>query len=256
MKKLFLILIAIFLSSAISAELTEKQMLSISKKIIEETLVTSKLNGEYKSTLKSHLERIMYNEQIVSLLTKVVSDNAVNNNADVEAMGFNIMSNLRDKSLLTLSNNEMYDLLNLNVNIVSKMTDYECAQYVKKRRTDEGGLGRSLYEISGQLSITSFKKYIGFYDKAFQNMLSNKSSSEKLNEREVEIVKADFRELMAEMTSKNVFVKDFFMSGKSFAESADSDVCRVSKELLKVVVGGDVEKAKKRTSAYVNGQLY
>jgi hypothetical protein len=256
MKKIFVVLISIFLSSAISAELTEQQMLNVSKKIIEETLNASKLSGDYKLTLKNHLEKIMYNEQIVSLLTKIASENSVTSNVDAEKIGFNVMSGLRDKSLLTLSNNELYELLKLNVNIVTKMTDYECAQYVKKRRTDEGGLGRGIYEISGQLNIATFKKYIGYYDKAIQNLVSNKSSSEKLSEGEVQIVKSDFRELMAELTSKNVFVKEFFASGKSFADSSDSDVCRVSKELLKVVVSGDVEKAKKRTSAYINGQLY
>ncbi len=244
------------LNSAFGAEITEKQMMEVSKKIIEETLSSSKLSGEYKSTLKRHLERLMYDEQIIGLLTKIAAENPTTSSVDAEAMGFNIMSGLREKSLLTLSNNDLYDLLNLNVSIISKMTDYECAQYVKKRRTDEGGLGRGLYEISGQLSIITFKKYIGYYDKALQNLLSNKSNSEKLNEYEIEIVKSDFKERMSAMASKNTFVKDFFTSGKTFANSADSEVCRVSKELLKVVVDGDVVKARKRASAYVNGQLY
>jgi len=256
MKKIVAIFIMFALSSAFSAEITEKQMMEVSKKIIEETLSSSKLKGEYKSTLKNHLESIMYNKQIIELFIKIAAENSVTNSVEAETMGFNMMNSLREKSLLTLSNNDLYDLLNLNVNIISKMTNYECAQYVKKRRTDEGGLGRGIYEISGQLNIVNFKKYLGYYDKSIQNILSNKSYSEKLNEREIEIVMSDFQERLSDMASKNIYVKDFFMSGKTFANSADSEVCSVSKELFKVVVGGDIEKAKKRASAYLNGQLF
>ncbi len=256
MKKLFLLLIAFYSSVALSVEINEKQMLSISKKIVEETLVSSKLSGQYKETLRKHLEGVMYNEQVIGLLAKLSSENSSNNAQDSEKYGFNLMSGIREKSLLTLSTSDAYELLNLNIQLMSVMTDFECAQYVKKKRTDEGGLGRSVYELSGQLNFGAFKKYINFYDKAFQNLLSNKNYSSTLTPEELAIVKSEFREGMADMISKKPFVKEFFASGKSFSESSDADVCRVSKELLNVVVAGDKERAKKKASAYLTGQLY
>ncbi len=255
MKKLIFCIQMFLISTALSAELTEKQMKDVSRKIVQEALLSSKLEGEYKQVLKHHLERVMYSKQILSTLTKIAAENAVSTSSDAELLGFNVMTVLREKSILTLSNNDLYDLMNLNIALLAKMSDYECAQYVKKKRTDEGGLGRGIHELTGQLSISDFKKYIGYYDKAFQNLFIGKSDSERLSDSDAEIVSGEFQSLKRDLLTKDEFVRSFFASGKSFSASPDSDVCRVSKELIKLVVTGDREKAKKRASAFVNGQL-
>ena len=242
-------------ASLAQAELTQKQMKDILVKTVEETLVSSNLNGDYKQTLKFHLERLMYNEQMINLFEKMTNENSVTSIADAEKMGFVVMVGLREKSLQTLSNDDLYKLLKLNHDAMSKMTDYECAQYIKKKRTDEDSLGRSLYEILGNLSISSFKEYLGYYDKAFANLFSNKTNAIKLNDNELLQVKTEFLILMRELVTKDKFVSDFLSSNKSFAVSSNSDVCRFGKELLNVMVSGDAENAKKRVSAFINGQL-
>jgi hypothetical protein len=197
----------------------------------------------------------MLNEQVISLMVKITNDNTISSADDAEKLGFNVMSGLREKSMLTLSNEDLYKLLKLNLSLMSNMTDYECAQYIKKKRTDEDNLGRNLYEISGNLSLTSFEEYIGYYDKALGNLLTNKSSAKQLSKDELIEVRNEFQHLMRELVTKNKFVSDFYAKGLSFAESKNSDVCRIGKELLNVVVSGEPEKAKRRASAYINGQL-
>ncbi len=243
------------MGSAIANGLSQLEVNGVFKKIIEETISSSKVNGEYRTSLKQHLEKIMYNEQMVGLLMKLSAENSVKNNAEAERLGFNIMTVLRERALLTLSNDDLYDLMILNISIMNKMTDFECAQYVKKKRTDDGNKGRNIYEISGQLSILEFKKYIGLYDKALSNLFSNKVESVKLKEDEITTIKAEFQKLRDELLAGNEFVREFFSSGRSFAESSDSDVCRVSKELYKVIVSGDKVRARRRVSAFINGQL-
>ena len=244
------------LSSAFSAEITEKQMKEVSKKIIEEILLSSKLNGEYKSTLKHHLEKLMYRNQVITLMTNIAKDKSVLSVADAEKMGFNEMTALRDKSLLTLTSDDLLKLLMLNLEIMSVMTDYECAQYIKKKRTDEDGLGRSLYEISGNLNIKTFKNYVGYYEKAVDNLFSNKGNISRISETELIQVKTEFEIRISELLARDKFIREHFTTGKSFAESTNSDICRIGNELLRVVVSGNVEEAKKRASAYINGQLY
>ena len=256
MKKLIFILMICSFASLAQAELTQKQMKDILIKTVEETLVSSNLNGEYKQTLRYHLESVMYNEQIKNMLQKMINENSVSSIADAEKIGFVVMVGLREKALLTLSNDDLYKLLKLNHDAMSKMTDYECAQYIKKKRTDEDSLGRSLYEILGNLSISSFREYLRYYDKAFANLFSNKTNAIKLNENELLQVKTEFKNLMRELLERNKFVSEFTSTNKSFAESSNSDVCRFGKELLNVMVSGDAENAKKRVSAFINGQLY
>ena len=255
MKKYIAIFMILFVSSAISAEFTEKQMLEISKKVVDETLFFSKLKGEYKNTLKNYLERVMYNKEINRFFIQLALDNPLMSSSEAEILSFEIMTQLKDKSLLRLSNEDLYELLNLNIIIISKMTDHECSQYIQKKRTDEANLGRGLYEISGQLDLISFKKYIGLYDKALEKLISNKSDAGRLSENELADIKLEMKDLMADLVIRNEVVKNYFMSGKSFSDSPDSVVCTVGKELYSLFVSGDVEKAKKRTLAFVRGKL-
>ncbi len=256
MKRMLTIIALYFcVGSAIATDLSQSEIKGVFKKIIEETITSSKVNDEYRTSLRQHLEKIMYNEQMVSLLMKLSAENSVKNTAEAEKLGFNVMAVLRERALLTLSNDDLYDLMILNISIMNRMTDFECAQYVKKKRTDDENKGRNIYEISGQLSIRDFKKYIGLYDKALSNLFSNKMDSVKLKEDEIIKVKAEFQKLRGDLLAENEFVREFFSSGRSFAESSNSDVCRVSKELYKVIVSGDKVRAKRRASAFINGQL-
>ncbi len=88
MKKLIFVLMICSFASLAQAELTQKQMKDILIKTVEETLVSSNLNGEYKQTLRYHLESVMYNEQIKNMLQNMINENSVSSIADAEKMGF------------------------------------------------------------------------------------------------------------------------------------------------------------------------
>lgn len=166
------------------------------------------------------------------------------------------MVSIREKSILKLSRNDQFELMKLNVLIASKMTDYECAQYFRKKRTDENGNGRGIYEIAAELEIGKFREYVKSYEKAFSLFLSDKDESIELSQQELKEVDADFGELFASLNRNKPFIAEFFNSGKSFKTGNDRDVCRIGNSILSLLISGDINKARKRTTAYIGGKLF
>lgn len=242
----------LFMSTTVFAQISERDLRAISNKIIEESIINAKLTLDHGKALKSHLENLMLNNDVVRLLHELILENNVTTPADAERVGFEIMSELRDRALQTLSNDDINNLMILNFNLLSKMSDYECSQYIKKLRTDDGNLGRNIFQIAGQMDIDSFRKYLGYYDKAIVNMLSQEDASERLNSSQLSIVRDQF----IKDISENKIIGVFFSSGKSFATGSNKDICTVGKEIIGLLISGDPESSKMKTSAFLHGQLW
>jgi hypothetical protein len=254
-KYLLLIFSSVYINSVIAAEFTEQQMREISKKVVEDTVATSKLTDEYKAILRPSLEKLMYDDRVIKLTISMINEESIHDTAGAEKLGFTMMGLIREKAVTTLSSQEMIDLINLNLKLISKMTAFECAQYIKKKRVDENRLGRGIYEIAGELTFIEFKRFVNLYDAAFENFFLDQKKSTQLPKNELDKVKSEFQGLMMKRVMQDEFLRNFFQSGKSFSESADSDVCRVGTEILKTVVSGEKKEIEKRVAAYVHGQL-
>jgi len=241
-----------FVSATVFAQISEKDLRSISDRIIEESIIEAKLASDYNEVLQAHLENLMLNKDVVGLIHDLIIESKVTTQSDAEKVGFEVMTILRDRSLKTLSNEDIYSLMVLNHSLLSKMSDYECSQYIKKKRTDEDNLGRNIFHIAGQLDIASFKKYFGYYNKAIFNMLSQVNASERLDDDQLNFVRNEFRKAVSE----NRIIGEFFSSGKSFATGSINEVCNVGKEIIGLLISGDPETAKMKTSAYLHGQLW
>ena len=142
-----------------------------------------------------------------------------------------------------------------NIDILSKMNDFECSQYIKRKNTEESGKGRSIYGIAGTLDIEKFKKYIGIFSKAFDNMMYEKNESQSLTNNELVKVKNEYTQMLINFFEENRDINDFYKSGKSFNDINDGEVCRIGKSLIGLLVKGDINSAGMRINAYLNGVL-
>jgi hypothetical protein len=170
-------------------------------------------------------------------------------------IGFNSSSAEREKSMKFLSNRDLYELMKANIDILNKMNDFECSQYIKRKNTEESGKGRSIYGIAGTLDIAKFKNYIGLYSKAYDNMTYDKNESQLMSDSDVIKVKNEYRQLLISIIDENKKINDFFKSGKSFNDVSDSEVCQIGKSLISLIVKGDTNSAEMRSNAYLNGVL-
>jgi hypothetical protein len=254
-KYLLLIFSSFYLNSVMAAEFTEQQMRELSKIALEDTIATSKLTDEYKAILRPSLEKLMYDDRVIKLTISMISEGSIHDIEGAEKLGYTVMGLIREKAVTALSSEEMIDLININLKLISKMTAFECAQYIKKKRVDGNRLGRGIYEIAGQLTFLEFKRFIELYDAAFENFFLDQKNSTKLPKNELNKVKSEFQVILIQRIMQDEFLRNFFQSGKSFSESADSDVCRVGTEILKTVVSGEKKEVEKRVVAYIHGQL-
>ena len=254
MKILIMILMALGMNCAFG-QYTEKQIRDTAKQVIDEEIKYGNLKGEYEKVAREFLNKAMLNQQIISYMTKIINKGDYSSQNEAFAAGFNAAIIQREKSNKFLSNRDLYEHMKSNIDILYKMNDFECSQYIKKKNTEESGKGRSLYGIAGTLDIIKFKKYIGSHSKAYDNMMYEKNESQPLTENELIKVKNEYRQMVINLLNENKNINDFFKSGKRFSDIEDGEVCKIGKSLIGLLVKGDVSSAGMRVNAYLNGVL-
>ena len=172
--KILLLLLMTFSMGCSYAQYSEKQVRDASRQVIDEEIKYGNLSGEYEKVAREYLNKAMLNQKTISYVTKIMNKENYKNKNEAFEMGFNSGTIEREKSIKFLSNRDLYELMKANIDILSKMNDFECSQYIKKKNTEESGKGRSLYGIAGTLDIVKFKNYIGLYSKAFDNITYDK----------------------------------------------------------------------------------
>ena len=256
MIKVFIVAVVLFLSRSVHAELSEQQIRVMASNVVNQTISDSKLKGAYEATARKYLNGVMLNNKMIANMLILAKEAKIDSDAEAKEWGFNLLLTIRNNSILKLSSKDQFELLMVNTLIIAKMSDYECAQYFRKKRTDENGKGRPIFEIAMNLEIGVFKKYIEGYEKAFMLLVNNRDESTKLSGDELGKIKFEFGQLFTALNKEKPFISEFFRSGKSFSTGVDSDVCKIGSSLLDLIVGGDRGMAQKRTSAYLNSQLF
>jgi len=255
MRNLFIIFVTSICIGNSYAQITEKQLRVIFSQIVDETVVEAKLKGEYEKVARDFLNSTLLNKDVMNELLKIVKERNITDSKKAFELGFESMAIVREASMKFLSNRDLYDLMKLNIELLSKMNNYECAQYVRKRNTEKEGVGRGVYEIAGNLGIQEFKKYFGLYEKAFKNMMQKKNESQAISDSELQAARSDYRRFFMDLLEENADFNNFIKSGKSFNDLGEAEVCRFGKSLMGLVVKGDAASASVRTQAYLSGKL-
>lgn len=253
--KIFVLLLMTFSMGCSYAQYSEKQVRDASRQVIDEEIKYGNLSGEYEKYSREYLNKAMLNQKTISYITKVMNKGNYKNKNEAFEIGFNSISVEREKSLKFLSNRDLYELMKANIDILNKMNDFECSQYIKKKNTEESGKGRSIYGIAGTLDIVKFKNYIGLYSKAYDNMTYDKNESQSMTDADVIKVKNEYRQLLVNLIEENKKFNEFIKSGKSFNDISDSEVCQIGKSLISLIVKGEASSAEMRSNAYLNGVL-
>ena len=253
--KIFMYLLMTFSMSCSYAQYSEKQIRDASRQVIDEEIKFGNLSGEYEKSLREFLNKTMLNQKTISYITKEMNKGNYKNKNEAFEMGFNSASIEREKSMKFLSNRDLYELMKANIDILNKMNDFECSQYIKKKNTEESGKGRSLYGIAGTLDIVKFKNYIGLYSKAFDNMTYDKNESQSITDADLIKVKNEHRQLLVNLIEENKKINNFIKSRKTFNDISEDEVCQIGKYFLGLVVKGEVNSAGMRANAYINGIL-
>lgn len=253
--KILLLLLMTFSMGCSYAQYSEKQVRDASRQVIDEEIKYGNLSGEYEKVAKEYLNKAMLNQKTISYVTKIMNKENYKNKNEAFEMGFNSGTIEREKSIKFLSNRDLYELMKANIDILSKMNDFECSQYIKKKNTEESGKGRSLYGIAGTLDIVKFKNYIGLYSKAFDNMTYDKNESQSITDADLIKVKNEHRQLLVNLIEENKKINNFIKSRKTFNDISEGEVCQIGKYFLGLVVKGEVNSAGMRANAYINGIL-
>lgn len=253
--KILVIILLSFSMSNLFAQYSEKQVRDILEQVINEEVKDANLKIEYERILADFLRKAVFSQRRISEITKTLNNTSVKNQDEAFKIGFSMAMSDRDKSIKFLSNRDLYDLMMLNVSILSLMSDFECSQYIKRRNTQEGGRGRSIYGIAGGLDLEKFKNYFAIYAKALKNMEGGKNESQFLMENDILKVKKEYQRLFNNMLDSDNRAKEFLKSGKSFSNAGDNDVCSVGKSLIGLIVKGGRESSEMRINAYISGRL-
>jgi hypothetical protein len=253
--KILVLLLMTFNVGCSFAQYTEKQVRDASRQVIDEEIKYGNLSGEYEKILREYLNKWMLNQKTISHVTKVMNKGNYKNKNEAFEIGLNSGSMEREKSMKFLSNKDLNELMKANLDILNKMNDFECSQYIKKKNTEENGKGRTIYGIAGTLEILKFKNYIGLYSKAFDNMTYDKNESQPLSDADIIKVKIEYRKLGIDLIEDNKKISDFIKSGKTFNDISEGEVCQIGKSFLGLVIKGELNSAGMRANAYINGIL-
>jgi hypothetical protein len=197
----------------------------------------------------------MLNKRAIAESTKLVNQVKSKDDDKLFQVGYQLMMVERDKSMNYLSFDESYQIMNLNIEILNKMNNFECSQYIKRKSTEEQGGGRTIYAIAGMLDLDKFKSYINLYSTAYENMVNGKSSKDELNINDLLNIRNEYRQLFIKLINENQKVGEFIKSKRSFNEIADSEVCLIGKEIMGLIVKGDSHAAGMRSKAFATGKL-
>ena len=246
----------LILSATSYAQIGDGQVRVAMENAVNKTVDDLRLSEDYAWVARKAIREILLSKEMTALILKISKESKIESQSYLEQVGANIMTTTREKAVLRLSRQDLYRLVILNSKVASVMNDYECAQFYRKRRTDETGKGRSIYKIAANLDLKSFEEYLNLFTKAFLLFTSEVDESEKFTKSEIDSIKEEYAEKFSDLIEKKPFIADFFQSGKTFAKASDSEVCRIGKSLSELVVSGDKWSAQRRNAAFVQGLLF
>lgn len=237
------------------AQYTENQILKATQQVVDEEVKFAEVKGEKEKILRDFLNKVMLSKRAITESTKLVNQFKTKDNDKIFEAGFQLMMIERDKSMNFLSFNESYQIMNSNIDILNKMNNFECSQYIKRKSTEEQGKGRTLFAIAGTLDLDKFKNYINLYSIAHEKMVNGKLSQDELKENDLLNIKNDYRQSFIKLIDENKKVGEFVKSRKSFNEISEAEVCLIGKEIMGLIVKGDIKLAGMRSKAYATGKL-
>jgi hypothetical protein len=86
-------------------------------------------------------------------------------------------------------------------------------------------------------------------------MVNGKLSQDELKENDLLNIKNEYRQSFIKLINENQKIGDFVKSKKSFNEIPEAEVCLIGKEIMGLIVKGDVKSAGMRSKAYATGKL-
>lgn len=218
---------------------------------IERSLGGIAETNERKSIVENFLKRQL--SLAFPVILKFTEERKIKNEAEGEQIGFMLMSELRNRSVQILSSEEQIELLRISLEITQKMSPFECAQFIKKQRTDEKDKGRRITTILTDLNVNDLRSYTDLHVKALELLLTKKAKVKSVtNERRMEI-RTSFIDLTKSYAKKDLNIKNI-LDGKSFENMSSVEVCETGRSIITMLLTED-SMLDERIILYTQGLL-
>jgi len=220
---------------------------------IKESPTLKNLSEDYRTALSSFLTKQL--TLTMPLMQRFVEEKKITSASEAERVGFLLMNQIRERSVMTLSKADLHQLGTLNLKLIGSMTKFECAQFIRKQRTDEKQKGREIFSIAATLPFNDFKTYLDLHEKALDNLFSKRSEAQQLSEDELQSAKKSFAAKMQTAAQKSESIRSWLKSEKGFNTEDDTTTCVIGTELYKLIMSDDDGRGVIRSVAFLRGQL-
>jgi hypothetical protein len=222
-------------------------------RFVKHIMERDSLSEESKNIVEPFVIKTM--NFVYPLMMKYIQDRnlKISDYEEARRLGVIFGRQILDRSVATLSANDMVALLRINYEATKIMTDYECSQYIRKMPTDEGGKGRSVYAIVSRLPGLALAELIAVQDRGLTNLINRKTDAMPISDSELRLV----REMLIDSASKASLSNDalakLIKGGKDATDLRG--MCNAGLELLRLILHED-QYRDLRVTAYVRGILY
>lgn len=226
---------------------------------VESSISESNLTGQYEITYREKITKLFgHPEYQRGMAIRAVKH--VKNKTSPEAKrlaGRKFAQAIRDFGFKFSTAEELVIHHDLITKILTKSSESECAQIIKKQPPDLKKGNRSLVEIASELPIKDFESWLKVSFAGQYRALDREKMRVKVSDEDSKKYSKAYYITYLKYLKSEPGALDRFRSVMSagFAESSDADVCRVGREMLGVMSAFKGVHKEKVIQSFVEGSL-